>query len=369
MKITVVCDRFGADNNGEADVALRLVRAMKQRGHEVAVVCADEARDGKEGFVVVSRLAGVVSMKSAFAREDKKKLEEAVWDSDVVHIMTPFALGAAAVKLCRKHLIPASADFRLQAESITSRFNLRDSRAASRLTYRQLYNALYRHADAVRYPAGFAREVFENAVGKSTNAYIIPDGVDERFHPGAAEKPSEFRNQFVILYCAPYTREKSHRVLIDAVALSKHSSRIRLILAGEGPLKNALRTRSSKLPVKPILANYPRIQMPKLYRYADLYVHPAQVEAQAQAVMEALACGTVPFAADSPLSAASRLVPDPELLFKCGDARDLAERIDRIIELPELLEMYRERCMGVAVEFSEDACMDRVEEMLYDVWK
>lgn len=361
MKITVVCDAFGPDNNRTAAAAKALIRSLRKRGHEVSVVCSDEAKAGKEGYLVISR-------RSIGKRENEKRaLENAVWDSDAVHIMTASALGAAAVRLCRQHLIPVSAEFCPQAEGLTARLSPQRIKAANNVYYRRLYMTLYRYADAVRFPSELSRGMFEKAVGHKVNAYVIPHGVDERFRQCGASKPQEWKNRFVIAYCAPFIRGKGHSVLIEAVALSKYSGRIQPVFAGSGPLKSVLKKQGGRLKNRPVMIAYPYSQLPRFYHSADLYVHPARFDADAAACMEAMACGLAPLIADSPYSAACRLAPDSFCLFKSGSAQDLADKIDRIIESPELLLAFREKYRGVGDELTQEACMERVEEMLYDI--
>ena len=57
MKITVVCDVLGVENNGTTISAMNLIRAMAKRGHEVTVVCSDEDKRGKDGYVVMPTLS------------------------------------------------------------------------------------------------------------------------------------------------------------------------------------------------------------------------------------------------------------------------------------------------------------------------
>lgn len=363
MKITVVCDALGSLDNGTAIAATALVRAMKKRGHEVVVVCSDAAKAGKEGYLVISRRGSENGLRGS----DREILENAVWDSDTVHVMTPFALGSAAVRLCKQHLIPVSADFYVRTDNLNARSGRNSLRAAHNAAYFRYYADLYRHADAVRFPSELSRSMFSKVIGHEVSGYVIPNGVDERFRPNGAQKPRALRDKFVILYCAPYKRGKNHRTLIDAAALSKHSEKIQLILAGSGPLKGALKKRGKKLKNQPILTSYPYSQLPNLYNCADLYVHPARFDMDASSCMEALACGLVPLIADSPFSAAKSFAPDDRNLFEYGDASALAAKIDRIIEYPEVLEAYREQYRGITEKLSRDACMDRMEEMFFDI--
>lgn len=362
MKITIVCDGISSKVKGSSVAAMTLVRALRKRGHEAVVVCSDIEKTGKEGFVVIPR-RGIGKGNSSNAQ----LLESAVWDSDAVHIMTASALGRTAVKMCKKHLIPVSVDYIAEPRRVSARTGPNHSKAEKSVIYRRLYRELYRHADAVRYPSELSRRLFEKTVGHKTNAYIIPNGVDERFCPNEAQKPLALRNRFVILYRADFGKGKGHGTLIDAVALSKYSDKIQLILSGSGPLKGALKKRGEKLKYRPILTDYPYSQLPNLYNCADLYVHPALVDIHADSCIEALACGLVPLIADSPYSAAKSLAPDNGCLFESGNARALAEKIDGFIEHPERIQAFREKYAGIAENLTQDTCADRMEEMLYNI--
>ena len=375
MKITVVCDVLGVENNGTTISAMNLIRAMQKRGHEVTVVCSDEDKVGKDGYVVMPKLSlgpinGYISKNGvSLSRANKRMLKPVIQNSDVVHVMMPFMLGTAAVKLCKKYDIPVTAGFHMQAENFTSHVFMKDNPLANQITYRTIYRNVYRHVDAVHYPTEFIRNLFEQSVHHRTNGYVISNGVGERFKPIKTEKPAEFANRFVILFSGRYSKEKCHSVLIDAAALSKHSRDIQLIFAGEGPLKQKLRERAKKLYNKPLFNFFPHDQMLNVLNYADLYVHPAEIEIEAIACMEALACGQVPVIADSPRSATVKFALDERNLFKNRDAQDLADKIDFFIEHPDVLEEYRERYKGIVAGFSQEACMDKMEKMFYEALK
>lgn len=44
VKITIVCDVLGEENNGTTIAAMNLIRSLKAKGHNVTVVCPDESR-------------------------------------------------------------------------------------------------------------------------------------------------------------------------------------------------------------------------------------------------------------------------------------------------------------------------------------
>ena len=56
MKITIVCDVLGKENNGTTIAAMNLIRSLKEKGHEVKVVCNDKDKKNLEGYYVVPEL-------------------------------------------------------------------------------------------------------------------------------------------------------------------------------------------------------------------------------------------------------------------------------------------------------------------------
>ena len=198
---------------------------------------------------------------------------------------------------------------------------------------------------------------------------MISNGVGERFVPNGAKKPDEFAGKFVILFSGRYSKEKSHEVLIDAVALSKNERKIQLVFAGDGPLRDKLKEQSQKLTNRPVFSFFPHAQMLNVLNYADLYVHPAEIEIEAIACLEAIACGQVPIISDSPRSATKKFALDERNLFENRNAQNLADKIDYFIDNPDVLKAYRERYQGMVREYSYQSCMDRMEEMLNSVVK
>ncbi len=168
----------------------------------------------------------------------------------------------------------------------------------------------------------------------------------------------------MILDVGEYRREMNHDLLIDAVALSKHQNEIQLIFSGKGAQKAALKQRAAKLAHMPVFASFPHSQLHCVMNYADLYVHPVTVDLLPDACMEALACGMVPLIADSPQNAARMFALDEHSLFACDDPRELADKIDRFFEHPEMIEEDRRRYKGIAAELTWDAYLDRMEIML-----
>ena len=109
---------------------------------------------------------------------------------------------------------------------------------------------------------------------------------------------------------------------------------------------------------------FSRDELVRVINYADLYVHPAEIEIEAISCLEAIACGLVPVIADSPRSATRFFALTPENRFRCNDPVDLARRMDYWLESPERRAACRARYLGFAQQFDQAQCMERMEEML-----
>lgn len=371
MIITVVCDVLGKENNGTTIAAMNLIRSLKAKGHTVRVVCPDKEREGQEGFYVVPTynllfLNNYVKKNGvSLAKPVRSIIAAAMEGADIVHIMIPFALGRAAVHLAQEMDIPVTAGFHCQAENFTSHLFLKDSRLAGKLLYHNFYNHFYRYVDAVHYPTQFICDVFENEVGK-TNHYVISNGVDKRFTRNVdrvyEKKPDE---PYTVVFTGRFSKEKSHKVLIDGIAGSKYRDRIRLILAGSGPLEDKLRKYAKKrLTIQPEFRFFSRTELIDILHSADLYVHPAEIEIEAIACLEAICCGLVPVIADSPRSATRCFALDEKNLFHYNDPASLSERIDWWLDHPEERRRCSEEYAKNDRQFDFDECMDRMEKML-----
>ena len=369
MLVAVICDVLGEKNNGTSIAAMNLIGTLEDRGHTVRVVCPDAQRQGEPGWYVVPRynfgpFQGYVEKNGvAPAKLDREVLESAMADADVIHVMLPFTLGKAAARYAAQNHIPLTAGFHCQAENITSHLFLQHIPAVSRLVYRILNRRLFRFCDCIHYPTQFICDTFEGLVGP-TNHRVISNGVDRAFTPGPAGTKE---GGFTVLYTGRYSREKRHDVLIDAVALSRHKDEIQLIFAGTGPLEDALRHRARRKGIPlPVMEFYSREALIDVIRSADLYVHPAEIEIEAIACLEAISCGKTPLIADAPRSATRYFALSERNLFRVNDPKDLAEKMDWWLEHPQEREACARRYLGYADRFDFDRCMDAMEQMLLD---
>lgn len=368
MIITVVCDVLGKANNGSTIAANNLIGYLKEQGHTVRVLCADQDKKGREGYFVVPNMNFLCFNKYVrangitLAKPNKKIIRAALDGVDIVHVMFPFALGIASAKMAKKMRLPVSAGFHMLAENFTTHLHMEHVELASKITYAH-FHKLYKNCDAIHYPTRYLRTVYERLYGE-TNGYVISNGINDIFTPQSVPEEDEFIR---ILCIGRYSKEKAQGVLIDAAKHSKYKNKIQLILAGVGPLKEELERQAAGLPVPPLFRLYSHEEIVNVINSAYLYVHPAEVEAEGISCMEAMACGIVPVISNAEKCATRGYALTPNSLFQSGKSRDLAAKIDWWIDHPDEREAYGQVYYSFSKKnFDQTTCMAEMERMLFE---
>lgn len=371
MTITIVCDILGEENNGTTIACMNLIRYLRAQGHTVRVVCADQDKAGNECFYVVPErnlylLNPIVERNGVtLPRVDRSILAEAIRDCDVVHTTFVLRLSHTAVKIAKAYNKPITSSFHCQAENVTAHFLCKDSAAINRGVYRACYQMVYQYSDIIHYPTQFIRDTFEAVVGP-TNGRVISNGVNSMFTPGPATRPEELKDKFLIVSTGRLSSEKNQEILIEAIGRSAYREQIHLILAGEGPRETHYRHLAERYGVDMEISFFTRQELLNLLRCADLYCHPAEVEIESIACLEAIACGLVPVIADSPKSAAKAFALDDKSLFKNKDAEDMARKIDYWVSHPDERADYSRKYLDSGTQFEQQSCMRQMEQMLFD---
>lgn len=365
MTITIVADVFGKDNNGTAITARRLIENLKERGYTVRVVSPYESDE--EGFYTVPVRNFfifnhyIASNGVELAKPDRKILREAITGADVVHIMLPFKLGIAACKIAHEMNIPVTAGFHVQPENFSSHVFLKNAKLFNRYLYARFRHKLYRSVPHVHCPSEFIAGQLRGHKYTS-KLHVISNGVSPIFVKAPAVRPAGYEGKFLILNTGRFVREKRQDILIRAVALSKHRDDIQIMLAGYGPEEKYLARLARRKGLTLDKRAYKPGELPAVVNYCDLYVHPAEIEIEGIAVLEAITCGLVPVINDSPRSAAGSFALDERSKFD-GTPEDLAKKIDYWIEHPDERKAASERYIEYSERFCITKCIDMMEKM------
>ena len=369
MRITIIADVLGEENTGTTITAKRLINNLKSRGHEVLTISA--GKSDEEGYYAVGardfKIFNGYFAKNGItlAKPNEEVLRHCIEKSDVVHVLMPFSLGKAAVRVCRELKKPVTTAFHVQPENVSSHFGLLHSRPFNSYLYRYFLNKFFKYVDYIHCPTEFiARQLREH--GYKQDLRIISNGVDPAFAPVRGEKPAQYADKFCILSTGRLVKEKCQADLIKAVRLCRHADDIQLFIAGEGPLERRLKALGAKLKNPPVICFRPKEKLAEMLNACDLYVQPSYAEIESIACVEAITCGLVPVISDSKMSAAKFFALDEHCLYEAGNIKELAARIDYMIDHPELREQLREKYIGYAERFRIDKCIDKMVEMFED---
>lgn len=369
MVITIVADVLGKANNGTTITIMRLIDNLKERGYEVRVVSPTPvAEEGfyclpKRNFFVFNEYMEKNGVE--LAKPDREILEKAIVGADVVHIALPFRVGREARKIAEEHGIPVTSAFHCQPENITSHLGrgVMNMKFLNDGIYHRFYRKFYKNVRYVHCPSEMIRRMLVEH-GYNMDLRVISNGVEDAFFDGNAVTPDQ--NKINILFTGRLVREKRQDLLIDAVAESRYEDKIQLYFAGTGPLQKKLEKQAEKLTNSPVFGFYRQEELISLMKRMTLYVHPSDVEIEAISCLEAISCGLVPVISDSTRSATNAFALSEHNLFRAGDPKSLAEKIDFLIENPSVTENLKEQYHGYAENFRISRCIDRMEEMFRD---
>ena len=357
LTLALVLDSFGNRGNGTSNSAIQYAQGLEALGHRVRLVGVGSTDYPARVHRIPLVSAVAARQQMSFARADPELFRRAFAGVDLVHIYEPFAFGRAALAQARSMGIPVTAGFHIQPENITySAGPLRWLPGVDAAIYRLFRFWLYDHVGHIHVPTQLTADLLRSH-GYRARLHVISNGYQPRFNPGNRYKQHQSGRLIQVVASGRLAREKDHLTLIRALALCRNKYRIRLTIAGTGPMERRLKAEAAcQLDgMQVAIGFHQNATMPDLLRQADLLVHPSIADLESVSVLEGMACGAVPIIARSELSAAGHFALTQHSLFPVGKARSLAEQIDWWIDRPDALAVWSRR---YAEHAKEDYSLD-----------
>jgi glycosyltransferase involved in cell wall biosynthesis len=217
----------------------------------------------------------------------------------------------------------------------------RDGRSWKSTVKRVLWPKLFALADQVIAPSSGTRELMHALGITDDRIALIPYTVDnDRWMQRSQQVNREALRaawgagpeDVVVLFCAKLQPWKRPADVLAAFARCR-SANLRLVFAGDGPLRRELMTEASALGIADrvvFLGFVNQSELPAVYTSADVLVLPSEYEPFGLVVNEAMCCECAVIASDSVGAAKDLIVPvEPEFVFPCGDVEALAAKLDR----------------------------------------
>ena len=344
MRVVVVTESFLPTLNGVTTSVCRVVECLSAAGHQVSVLAPRPAPE-RHGSVPVHTVPSVPvrSFPTGLPTAAVRQVLETV-RPDVLHVASPFVLGARALHEADHLGIPAVAVYQTDMPSYLAQHGPgRLGTGAAEAAWRWI-RRVHGLADLTLAPSGATlAELAAHGVERTAR---WGRGVDSTlFHPSRRDRASAVRRELapggevVVGYVGRLAPEKELGRL-DAVA---RVPGVRMLLVGDGPSRERTATRLAEAvasvpgrPNRPPLLLGPRSgeALADAYGAFDVFVHPGTRETFGQTLQEAAASGlpVVAPARGGPLD----LVDDGRtgLLFDPDRPDDLADRVRALVEDP-----------------------------------
>ena len=341
VKIVIVTESFLPQLNGVTNSVIRVARHQRDLGHDVSIVAPTRPGPEFEGIPVhVVPSIPLVKFAVGIPSLALTNLLDRI-GPDIMHVASPFALGAQAIAYAQRNSIASVAVYQTDIAGYLHRYGMA---VAKPMVDRFVANT-HTAATVTLAPTPIAHDALANL--GVTNLAVWGRGVDlDGFHPNNrfADDTIAFRQKHapngeqIIGYVGRLAAEKQVDRFRELVGI--HNTRI--VLIGDGPERARLQTM---FPVGSVtfLGSLSGRELQIAYAAMDVFVHFGVEETFGQTIQEAQAAG-VPVVAprsggpihlidsgidgilfdvnstDSPRIAVQHLIDDAELRSRMGEA-------------------------------------------------
>lgn len=331
MRVAVVTESFLPSLNGVTTSVLRVLDEFAARGIEALVICPAAGAPARyAGHRVVEHPAiayrdfpvGIPTL--ALTRE------LAAFEPDVVHVASPFFLGARAIASASRLGVPSIAIYQTDVARFAARYGIRGARALAWRVIRQIHAA----ADLTLAPSTSALDDL-TAAGIDRTALWGRGVQSDRFHPrmrsssyARAVRTGLDEGDTLVGYIGRLSPE----IRVERMAALTSLPRTALVVGGYGP--SSARVASALGPGARMLGRLDGERLPAVFAALDVFVHTGTEETFGQTVQEAQASGTAVVAphAGGPTDLIEHGVDG--LLYAPESDSDLRRQVERLVSDP-----------------------------------
>jgi glycosyltransferase involved in cell wall biosynthesis len=277
---------------------------------------------------------------------------------DLLHINSPCPLGAAAVKYGRKHNIPVVATYHTHFPSYAKYYKVK----VLELTGWNYLRNLYNKCKKVYVPSlPVLEELREHGF---ETVEFLPHGVDTYafnscYKSDSWKKDLRIEGKYSLLFAGRLVWEKDLRTLTEAYKiLTEQRYDFKFVLAGEGPIRQELK---NMMPDALFLGQQSVKDLAVSFASSDVFVFPSTTETFGNVTLEAMASGLPPVCVREGGAYGIIKYGETGFIAEPGNAQDIANKINTLLDNPEL----REIISANAVLFAKTQSWERIFEKLF----
>ncbi|MEJ5919023.1 MULTISPECIES: glycosyltransferase family 4 protein [unclassified Corynebacterium] len=291
MRVAIVAESFLPNINGVTNSVLRVLEHLRAEGHE-AIVIAPGARDFEEEveFYCGYRIERVPTVMMPLidslpigVPHGRVAAVLAKFKPDVVHLASPFVLGAAGAFTAKALGIPAIAVYQTDVAGFANNYKLAGLSAAAWSWTRVIHNS------CARTLAPTTPTIQDLTMHRIRDIHRWGRGVDaQRFTPAkrshTVRKFWSPQGKRIVGYVGRLAAEKS----VERLAVLSGRDDIQLVVVGDGPERKRL---EELMPDAIFTGQLTGDELAQAYASLDVFVHTGDFETFCQAVQEAHASG------------------------------------------------------------------------------
>lgn len=380
MRIGIFSDTYTPFINGVSTSIVCLKKALEKKGHEVYVVTVNNEKmgysyDEKEKVMRIPALkAGIYDYRLSmiYSFKAKKKIKEL--NLDVIHSQTEFGIGTFARLVAMELDIPIVHTYHTLYEEYLN--SLTKNKIKYMVNGFVEYLAEYYCDSSIGeliVPTAKTKEIFKKQYKFKREVHVIPNGIDldkfsiENINKKELEKIKKQYGikdtDFVIMYVGRLGPEKNITFLARAQKqiVKKHKN-CKLVIVGEGPMKNELEKITSSIRENVIFTGkIPQSDIQYYYRLADVFATASKFETQGLTVIEALASGVCALCILDD-SFKDALIDNVNGNF-FETEKEYVDLVDKLMTDEKLLNKYKKNAIKTANEHSYLTFGDKVLEV------
>ncbi|MGH2714131.1 MAG: glycosyltransferase family 4 protein [Thermoleophilaceae bacterium] len=359
LRVLGFCDWYTPEASGGAERATwEVYRRLGSAGSRVYVISASHGRPHADPGVDVeavrgldlSRILGAYAAPAPGAFPAGRRALS-LHRPHVLHASTIHYTGCvAAAWLSQRSGVPLV----VTAQLGTLDHLPRRARLPGNLWERTAGRYILRRAARVLAVSEAVRDHVIDLGARPERVTIAPNGVD---HARFGIRSLDPGDEPTVMAVGRLTENKGPDLLIEAAGrLAAEGPRFDVVFVGDGPMRAPLETRARELGLGRVRFTGQVSAVEEWLRKAEIVVRSSYSEGLPLAVLEAMAAGRCNVVSDIPPN--RELIEDgvSGLVFRCGDAADLARALRRVIVDPE----ERARLAGAAQRASAAYTWDRM---------